>query len=423
MVVAGKHDVWLYGRQRNCMLVAMMYRRRRKCVLVATAVASLLLSLSAFTISFGVRTAHVGRATPQQVIFINAQSHNPETPAGDKDINDSDHVMPYRPEMAVGMAQSNRHELFLHNNTKLVPGYVRQPENKLIKMEDHSLYKRSKEELERFHAYFRNWPEKKPKASFYVLAYRVDQLPIMLQSVDKYFNDQFHYPVIIFHEADFEEFIPQVRSMTNSTLFFQLVKFTIPTFLTQPVREKRIRCHPSKIGYRHMCRFHSKLVYEEPTIRTLEYYWRLDDDSLLLSPISYDVFVYMRDNKLRYGYSLIGSDVDRCVTGLWEATESYIKTNNLQPTFFEHWPKAAIYYNNFEISSTEIWMSQACQDYLEYLDRLGGTYYFRWGDAPIHGLAISLFVQKNQTHLFSDIGYKHKLYIHNPENISVNVEN
>jgi hypothetical protein len=34
-------------------------------------------------------------------------------------------------------------------------------------------------------------------------------------------------------------------------------------------------------------------------------------------------------------------------------------------------------------------------------------FYHRWGDAPIKGLAVSMFLNKNQTHLFKDIGYTH----------------
>jgi hypothetical protein len=38
---------------------------------------------------------------------------------------------------------------------------------------------------------------------------------------------------------------------------------------------------------------------------------------------------------------------------------------------------------------------------------LGGIYYHRWGDAPIHTLGVAMFVPLHQVHRFSDIGYSH----------------
>jgi len=35
------------------------------------------------------------------------------------------------------------------------------------------------------------------------------------------------------------------------------------------------------IGYRHMCRFQAKSLYEQPTLAGLQYVWRLDDDSYI----------------------------------------------------------------------------------------------------------------------------------------------
>ena len=43
-------------------------------------------------------------------------------------------------------------------------------------------------------------------------------------------------------------------------------------------------------GYKHMCRFQSILIYQQPIIAELEYKFRLDDDSLVTSLIEYDIF-------------------------------------------------------------------------------------------------------------------------------------
>jgi hypothetical protein len=39
----------------------------------------------------------------------------------------------------------------------------------------------------------------------------------------------------------------------------------------------------------------------------------------------------------------------------------------------------------------------------------------RWGDAPVHSIAASLFARKDQIHFFSDIGYRHSPFQHCPQ--------
>ena len=39
----------------------------------------------------------------------------------------------------------------------------------------------------------------------------------------------------------------------------------------------------------------------------------------------------------------------------------------------------------------------------------------RWGDAPVHSIAASLFAPKDKIHFFTDIGYRHGPYQHCPQ--------
>ena len=76
---------------------------------------------------------------------------------------------------------------------------------------------------------------------------------------------------------------------------------------------------------------------------------------------------------------------------------------------FGNWSVGLVYYNNFEVSALSLWRSTDYQDYIEYIDSLGGIYYYRWGDAPIRTLAVTLFVPSTKIHQFTDIPYKHQL--------------
>lgn len=60
------------------------------------------------------------------------------------------------------------------------------------------------------------------------------------------------------------------------------------------------------------------------------------------------------------------------------------------------------------------WRGPAYQAFFEYLDSRGGFYYERWGDAPVHSIAASLFARKDQLQFFDEIGYEHNPYTHCP---------
>ena len=256
-----------------------------------------------------------------------------------------------------------------------------------------------------------DWPKDKPKAAFYILTQRArtKKLKRTLESIDNHFNIIYRYPIIIFHEKDLVPLIPKIRTFSKSVLYFQEISFEIPGFLTKPV-EDNIKCL-SSIGYRHMCRFHSKSIYEQPIMKGIEYYWRLDDDSIILRDVKYDVFKYMRAHSLQYGYSWLHVDAISCTEGLWDAAQEFIKNTQLKTEFFKDWPQPKIYYNNFEIGKMSIWMSRKYADYIDFVDRKGGIFYHRWGDAPIKGIAVAMFVPRNRTHHFKDIGYQHGSYI------------
>ena len=246
------------------------------------------------------------------------------------------------------------------------------------------------------------------RAAIYYLVQpkRIESLLQSLQNIDKYFNDKFHYPVIIFHEGNFTaEHRQRVENATKSDVYFQILTFVLPDFITRPVATKQCG---KDIGYRHMCRFHSKLIYKLDIVHNLDYIWRLDDDSFIMSDVIFDVFRYMSEHDIIYGYRGISNDIARCVVGLWNNATRYIEQHNITTQFFKAWRENQIYYNNFEISSMKLWLSQNYKDYIDMIDQAGGIYYHRWGDAPIKSIAVTMFVPQNKTHMFRDVSYKHK---------------
>ena len=60
--------------------------------------------------------------------------------------------------------------------------------------------------------------------------------------------------------------------------------------------------------------------------------------------------------------------------------------------------------SNHEIADLRFWRSPQYQAFFEYLDLKGGIYYERWGDAPIHSIAVTLFLERSRLHHFWDMG-------------------
>lgn len=53
--------------------------------------------------------------------------------------------------------------------------------------------------------------------------------------------------------------------------------------------------------------------------------------------------------------------------------------------------------------------------YFNHLDSIGGFFYERWGDAPVHSIAAALLLDRSEVHYFDNIGYYHAPVMHCPK--------
>jgi alpha 1,2-mannosyltransferase len=58
--------------------------------------------------------------------------------------------------------------------------------------------------------------------------------------------------------------------------------------------------------------------------------------------------------------------------------------------------------------------SKSYIDYFSSLDKDGGFFYERWGDAPVHSIAASTMLKREQIHFFNEIAYYHVPFTHCP---------
>uniref|UniRef100_A0A7S2NXI6 DUF4185 domain-containing protein n=1 Tax=Zooxanthella nutricula TaxID=1333877 RepID=A0A7S2NXI6_9DINO len=253
------------------------------------------------------------------------------------------------------------------------------------------------------------------KAAIYVLADggRLGRLVEMLQSLDRHFNNRFHYPVVVFEENLLPVQKARLSAATRSPLTFVPAGFGLPAFIDERQVPNQTGCLPERgMGYRHMCRFQAGIVNRRLAELGYEWHWRMDDDSLLTGEVPYDVFGYMASAGKLYGYVSTVRDDDACIVDLWDTAKEYAQRLRLSSeNFFGEWPRGAVYYNNFEVSHSSVFTSPQYRAYFDHIDQNGGIYMRRWGDAPIKSIAVSMFVSADRIHRFGDLGYRHAPFI------------
>lgn len=207
--------------------------------------------------------------------------------------------------------------------------------------------------------------------------------------------------LVVFCEESFEEYKSKVE--TQLKIKYQLIEFdvpdypkeiadNIPEFFPHPTHGNGPVAwgHPGfSMGYRHMCRFFSGEMYNFDILKQYDYYLRLDTDSFIHTPLNYDIFEWAKTNDCYYGFiaPAVQQDNEKVVEGLWDyVREQY--PNNI--------PDRLMFYTNFELGKTSWFLTSEYMNFYNYVDKCGGIYTKRWGDAPIKFLGINLFMdQKN----------------------------
>lgn len=171
----------------------------------------------------------------------------------------------------------------------------------------------------------------------------------------------------------------------------------------------------SRYGYSGMCMFWAKLVFELTYVAQLDYFMRLDTDSLLKSQWFVDPFQWMYERQLVYGYLYAGHDSPEWTRRMWPMAFNYSRDRALPHPLLSgfYWPSAESlaymdkavtiesswkarqvpqFYNNFEIVNVPWFRRQEVRDFIDYmtLQPPHGVYRYRWGDAPLRYLALAL---------------------------------
>lgn len=211
--------------------------------------------------------------------------------------------------------------------------------------------------------------------------------------------------------------------------------------------------YATTLSYRQMCRYNSGFFPLHPALLKYRYYWRVEPNVHFYCDLPYDPFHFLADRNLIYGFVIALYDSAPTIASLWPTVlrflTSYLPSEDrsfnsddvsastvITGNPIVH-PNSAIgfltdmyyrplqnlqtsgystchFWSNFEIGDLDFFRSETYQAYFRHLDETGGFFYERWGDAPVHSIALSLFADKKKIHWFRDIAYEHNPYFNCP---------
>ncbi|KAJ6438627.1 alpha-1,2 mannosyltransferase KTR1 [Purpureocillium lavendulum] len=282
----------------------------------------------------------------------------------------------------------------------------------------------------------------------------VDDMVQSMEDLERTWNHKFNYPWTFFNDEPFsEEFKKKTQAVTKAKCNYELIPkdhWATPSWIDDAVYDESTSIlaesgvqYAKKVSYHQMCRWNSGMFYKHPALKDIRYYWRVEPKVHFFCDVDYDVFAYMYDNNKTYGFTITLYDDPKTLPTLWPETVKFLADN---PHYAprddkglawlsddmrrpDHNKQAQGYstchfWSNFEVADMEFWRSQVYEDYFNHLDRAGGFFYERWGDAPVHSIALGLWEDSSKIHWyvlcgnrvnlppltsrrFRDIGYQH----------------
>ncbi|GMK56975.1 hypothetical protein CspeluHIS016_0308150 [Cutaneotrichosporon spelunceum] len=281
---------------------------------------------------------------------------------------------------------------------------------------------------------------RKARAAFVILARNSDLAGVLdsVKQMEDRFNYWAKYDYVFLNDDEFDdtfkELTQNIIGPGSKALYGQIDHdhWNQPKWIDEERakagREEMIRnqvIYGFSVPYRNMCRFNSGFFFRHKLLADYDYYWRVEPNVKFFCDLAYDPFLSMMDNGYKYGWTLSLYEYELTIPTLWAETKKfiqdhpeYVHKNNAMPWISDNGGETynlCHFWSNFEIGDLNFWRGEAYTAYFEHLEKAGGFYYERWGDAPVHSIAAALFLDKSEIHWFQDIGYRHEPFQHCPQ--------
>ena len=265
----------------------------------------------------------------------------------------------------------------------------------------------------------------KYNAAIYMLSSRTLLLEECLKNLYENWNSKYDYPVYVHYYNDIysKKFIKKIKNEISENIFFHKINFEIPSHIKESdlfynktnIDYVKKSFSKDRLGYLHMLHFainitkFGEIGCSVKDLSKYDYLMKIDDDSYFKKKIEFDLF-----NKLEeytwataYMWNFVTQRVWDTRVGLWEFYKDYLKKYKYTPKSLHL--KNAIADDDIEKMHQLNWTSGNCNlydltkfknnpkwlEYLEYVNKFGGHYKYRWGDIEIIDLFCHTHFEKD----------------------------
>lgn len=276
--------------------------------------------------------------------------------------------------------------------------------------------------------------------------FEIDEALASMRSLEDRFNRDYKYPWVFLNDVPFDqEFIEKTSLMASGKTYYELIPvddWQPPDYINMTKLDENLLNSRAGIlyggmrSYRNMCHFNSGFFYKQKRMLDYDYYFRVEPGVEYMCDFQYDPFEFLRENNKIYGFIITIREYANTIPTLWQTVEEFMQkypfllhTNNAlnfittNESSLNHYvdlsPNPTQYnlchfWSNFEIGNLNFFRSEQYETFFQHLSRAGGFHYERWGDAPVHTIALSLLADKDLIHHFEDIGYYHAPFLSCP---------
>jgi len=252
----------------------------------------------------------------------------------------------------------------------------------------------------------------KINACIFTLSSRTKCLKLCLESLYKYYNNKFNYPVYVYYFDDIysEDQIGDIHKTIGTNIHFHQLDYGIPYHIEEdqlfPNRQNKYARTFSKnrMGYLHVSSFFVNSYYYPGThLNKYDYCFHFDDETLFTKDVTEDFFQTLRNKNRLIGslntsyYPETGAKqrVLDTTENLFEFCNYYIEKYTIQKqetrAFKALLNKDNFYKDYFLVTDSQVYDTKFFQQYewMRWITEInihGGIYAHRWGDHELNGL-------------------------------------
>ncbi|KAI8384290.1 nucleotide-diphospho-sugar transferase [Radiomyces spectabilis] len=255
------------------------------------------------------------------------------------------------------------------------------------------------------------------KATFLVVAQNHERDGILstILQIEKRFNHQFHYPyVVLSPEPLTDAFRNAMATATKAKVIYGTIDDSLWTYddaekanNASTVRQLITRVH----------RFYTGFMHRHSLLQGFDYYWRVEPNVEYHCDIDYDIFQWMKNQRLQHGWALATmATTEASLHDTWVSYSNHIRSAVLdnefvtdESTFFIFITDNGAAYNGcqfgsaLEIGSMEYMRTEEYDRLFRFLEQ-SGISYGRETDVALRMFMTTIHLRKNHIHFFNDIG-------------------